>query len=281
MTKQNVSNPFSRDETATQADVQQPIQRARVIDVDKHPDTGYHKVDVVTHTEASPYTAHVLAPVIGCVWVPKEGQDVQVMFDAAEQPWVLGAWYPRDRVDEGSFIELPDYEPGDIRLGNDSGSHVTVYDDGVIDIKTDGQQEVNIDHQTALLHLSSDYTITTTDNYEQLPFDLIDDDGEGLKDGNGFTVKAGGFHRIQLDIEIEAGGQGNLYTAAVFVNGVEEKRKIIQSTQNAPVSVDVNTLKDLNKGDTVTAQVKKDGSSDRIVTSNQAATAFHIQRSGI
>jgi hypothetical protein len=131
MARQNPSNPYSQDPEHTAKDVSMPLQKARVLDAKGMPDgNGFHTVRIKVYGDESPYMAPVLTPMVGSVWVPQAGEDVAVMFGAGDKPWVIGSWYPVDRVDDGT-IDLPDYEPGQIRIGNDEG-YIGVAADGTI-----------------------------------------------------------------------------------------------------------------------------------------------------
>lgn len=144
MARDNPSNPYTQDPQHTLKDVPMPVQKARVMKATGMPDgDGFHTVKVRVYGDEAPCQAPVVAPMFGSVWVPKEGEDVAVIFGNADKPWVIGAWYPLDRV-ENDEVDLPAYTPGDIRLGNESGAHVTVGDDGSINIVAADGQEVNI-----------------------------------------------------------------------------------------------------------------------------------------
>lgn len=144
MAKDNPTNPFSRDPDRVKKDVPMPISKAKVMAVKDHPDQfGFHVVRIRVYGDGATYLSPVIAPAHGSVWLPKEGQDVAVIFGHSDKPWVIGAWYAIDRVEDGD-VKLPSYEPGDLRLGNESGAHVTVKDDGSISIVSTNGQEVSI-----------------------------------------------------------------------------------------------------------------------------------------
>lgn len=145
MARNNPSNPFTQDPQHTQKDIPMPISKARVLDAGDHPeDSAFHTVKIQVYGDQASYIAPVLAPMFGSVWIPKSGTDVAVIFGANDKPWVIGAWYPLDRVQNGE-VDLPDYEEGDIRLGNESGAHVTVKDNGDVVIKSGPDGDVFID----------------------------------------------------------------------------------------------------------------------------------------
>lgn len=144
MAKNNPSNPYTSDASHTQREVQMPIQKARVVSAKSKDERGFHTVRITVYGDNAPYDAPVLTPIIGSTWVPKEGSDVAVVFGADDKPWVVGSWYAADRVEDGN-VDLPSYNPGDLRLGNESGAHVTVEADGDVRIESNSDGDVYID----------------------------------------------------------------------------------------------------------------------------------------
>ena len=144
MTTKNPSNPYSSDANHTSKEVQMPISKARVVDVKDSVDNGFHTVRIKVYGDGTSYVAPVITPVIGSVVVPKKGDDVAVVFDSADDAWVIGSWYAVDRVDNDD-INLPEYEEGDVRIGNDSGSHITIKNNGDILIDSNNNSDVIID----------------------------------------------------------------------------------------------------------------------------------------
>jgi hypothetical protein len=126
-----------------------PMQKAKVIGVDDHPDErGFHtvKIRVYGSPEEQTFRAPVIVPHKGDVTVPERGDDVLVMFGPNDKPWVVGYWYAIDRAqDNGSGVEVPDYEEGDRIIGNGSGSHIVIESDGDIRINTNSDGDVYID----------------------------------------------------------------------------------------------------------------------------------------
>jgi hypothetical protein len=143
MARNNPSNPHTRESEHTAKDVQQAITKARVKDVNTSAEGGVHTVRVQPYGTNSSFIAPVLMPVQGCVWLPEQGTDVAVMFTKENKPWVIGSWYASDRINAGN-VELPDYEEGDLRLGNSTGSHVTIKSDGDIIIDSADDSDVII-----------------------------------------------------------------------------------------------------------------------------------------
>jgi hypothetical protein len=76
------------------------------------------------------------------VWLPEEGDDVAVLFSKEGKPWVVGSWYAADRLESGN-VELPEYEEGDLRVGNSAGSHVTLKSNGDVEIEAAGEVYIN------------------------------------------------------------------------------------------------------------------------------------------
>lgn len=144
MTKKNPSNPFSNDDARTKRDVPPPLAKARVTSAIGSADGGFHTVTVSIYGDDSPQQAMVLPTSIGSVHVPKSGQDVAVLFASNEKPWVIAPWYAVNRVQNGE-IDLPDYEPGEHVLGNDTGAEVRIDNNGDIHLNSGPNGSVYID----------------------------------------------------------------------------------------------------------------------------------------
>lgn len=143
--RKNTSNVHDRSPEDTQSDMPLPVQKARVLNANPHPDEdGFHTVTIRIYGDNAPHRAPVLMPMPGCVWVPKEGQDVAVLHGNGDKPWVIGSWYALDRVEDGE-VDIPDYTPGDIRIGNESGAHVVVEDGGDVRLNSSSDGSVYID----------------------------------------------------------------------------------------------------------------------------------------
>lgn len=283
MARDNPTNPFTQDPQHTSKDVQMPISKARVMASKGMPDgNGYHSVRIRVYGDQSTYVAPVVTPMPGSVWVPKEGTDVAVLFDTSDKPWVIGAWYAFDRVEDGDVF-MPDYEPGDIRIGNHTESHVTVHDDGHISVVTPDNERVDIDHQSAAVYLSNDYDVPDGNTYYKIPFDTVEADDEQLFQPatNDIKVKADGLHDLTASVEIPSPKQNNLYTIAIFVNGTEEKRVSRQSANNEPMSVQVTTMERLDAGDVVDIRLRQNSNGDRTVLGSDKTTEFDVRRAGI
>jgi hypothetical protein len=285
MGRKNTSNPHDADPDVFHKETNMSVQKARVMAVNGMPDdNGFHTVRIEVYGDDAPYTAPVITPMYGCVWVPEAGTDVAVIFSEADKPWVIGSWYAVDRVDEND-IDIPDYEPGDIRIGNRSGSHVTVKKNGSIQVRTAEQQIVNIDHQSGTAYMGSDYTLPGDDLYYKLPFDTRDqnDDPEALFDATekSYTVRDAGIHRIETTAEVASAGQNNSYQISVFKNDTEFKRRSRQSSVNEPLSLSVDTQRYFEEGDEIDIRMKQNSGSDKIVASERVTTEFSIARKGI
>lgn len=283
MARNNPSNPYTRDPAHTAQDVPMPVKKAKVMSAGDHPeDHAFHSVTIRVYGDNAPYVAPVITPMFGSVWVPKEGQDVAVIFGESDKPWVIGAWYPVDRVEDGA-VELPDYEAGDIRLGNESGSHATIHDDGSISLATGDHQVIDIEHHSGTAYQSSDYIVTTTDNYELVPFDTKTSDPQNMFDESNyeFNVRHDGDYKIWGQVEMDPAVDKTTYTLAIFVNGVEVKRKRQQGGKDAPLSVEVREFGKLDAGDTVDARFKTDATADVTLHGSEAGTDFRLERTGI
>jgi len=282
MARDNPSNPFTQDPNHTSKDVQMPISKARVVSAKGHPEqNGFHSVRIRVYGDESTYLAPVLMPIPGCVWVPDEGTDVAVMFNQADKPWVIGSWYALDRVEDGN-VDLPDYEPGDLRLGNNTGSSVTVYQDGHIGIITDGHERVDIDNQSAAVYLSEDYD-APPNGYTKIPFDAVEEDREDLfrPATNDIEIRADGLHRITTSAEVPTPGQNNTYSLGIFVNGTIEKRISRQSATNERMSIQVTTEQRLETDDIVDVRFRNESGQTRTILGSQVTTDLSIRRAGI
>lgn len=145
MTKKNISNPHSRDSNETKKDVPMPISKAKVESSYSHPDgNGFHTVGITVYGDTAPYDAPVIPMTVGSAWIPKPGTDVAVLFGADDKPWVIGPWYAVDRVEDDE-LDIPQYEPGEVVLGNDTGSHIRIDNDGNIHLNTSDSGDVFID----------------------------------------------------------------------------------------------------------------------------------------
>lgn len=143
MTRANPSNPFSNDPGHTRKDVPMSIQRAKVIN-SRPSDERVHQVTIRVFGDEAPYEAMVIPQAIGSVWIPKENTDVAVIFGEADTPWVIGPWYAEDRVVMGE-VDMPDYEPGELVLGNHTDSEIRVDNNGDIHINSGSDGDVYID----------------------------------------------------------------------------------------------------------------------------------------
>jgi len=145
MGKDNPMNPHTRDENQTKREVTLPFTKARVEAAGSHPeDEAYHTVRVRIYGENHSRSAPVLPPTIGGAYVPRENEDVAVIFDSSNEPWVVGPWYAIDRV-ENSEVEMPEYEPGEVVLGNHTGANIRIDNNGDIHLNSSDDGSVYID----------------------------------------------------------------------------------------------------------------------------------------
>lgn len=279
MSKDNPQNPYTRDETATRADLPLPVQRATVIDAQ---DNALHRATVQIYGTSTTENAAVLAPMYGSIWVPDEGTDVLVLYGADDTPYILGAWYAEDRV-EGGYVDVPDYSAGDLRLGNNTGSHVTLSsEDNSIQIITEGNAPVDIDVQSAAVELSGTQTIPANDEWVKVEFDTIIDDNDNLWDDPNYEMEArfGGLYQIHADVLWPNAGSNKSYQLGVFLNGELIKQKFGQSATNKPLSMDVFTNELLDNGDRLDIRVQNNGNESRDIDGGPVTTEFSINRTG-
>lgn len=283
MARNNPSNPYTKEPNHTSKDVQMPIAKAKVVSVKGHPEqNGFHSARIKIYGDESTHLAPVLAPAPGSVWVPSKGTDVAVLFSQNDKPWVVGSWYALDRIEEGT-VDLPAYRPGDIRMGNETGAHMTAHHDGSVSIKTPENQPVNIDHHSASMKMSADQNVSSDGTYHRIAFDTAEDDADDLfnPSDNSVTIRSDGLHDVLATVEVPDPGQNNRYTLAFFNNGTEFKRKSNQSVENDILSVDVRTTRTLSNGDVIDVRLKQDSGSAKTINSDFAATEFSIERHGI
>lgn len=280
MARDNPSNPYTRDRNHTSKDIQMPISKARVVDARCDDCNGLHTVRIRVYGDGTSYLAPVLTPMIGSVWIPSKGDDVAVLFTQSDKPWVIGSWYALDRVEDGD-VDLPSYEVGDIRLGNHSGSHVTVHEDGRISIRTAEQQRVDIDSQTASIEKTTDQIISGDDTFEIIEYNSEKYDDVDLYNIDTFTLKADGSYNITASCLFPNAGQNNTYNIGLFVNDELVKRKARQSVVKEELSLDISYNGKLSDGDTVTARVRQDSGSDKTLLGDPRTNDFTVRRDGI
>jgi hypothetical protein len=283
MTTKNPSNPYTADDNHTSKRVQMPVSKAEVLESYGMPDgNGFHTARISVYGDETSFVAPVITPMIGSVWVPKEDDDVAVIFNRSGEAFIIGSWYALDRVDSGD-IDLPDYEIGDLRLGNESGSHVTINNDGSIKIQTSETQPINIDHQSATAFMSADQSVGGDDQYYKINFDTDQGDENDIfiENQNYFKILSDGDHTVKTSIEIPLPGQNNRYTIALFRNGSLFKRKNRQSAVNDELSVDLDVSRSFDNGDIIDVRLRQDSGSAKTVNSAKEASEFSIKRHGI
>jgi hypothetical protein len=283
--KNNPSNEFSRDEVATQRETPSPLQKARVVSVNDHPEEdGFHTVRVRVYGSPSEqvFTAPVLTPHKGDVTVPERGDDVAVMFGPNDKPWMIGFWYASDRVADGT-LTLPDYEEGDRIIGNGSNSFMSISNDGTITIKTGGDQAIDIDRQDAIAYLSTAQSIPGDDQFYKIEFDTVEHDENDLLDlsTHDATLLHGGAYSIASTVAIPSPGQNNRYTITVYVNGVRKKRKSRQSAVNEELSLDIELNQRLSSGDVVDIRIRQNSGSSKSLNGTSETSVFNIEREGV
>lgn len=277
------------DEEQVRKAVPMPVQKAKVIQVPDHSHEegearGYHQVYVKLYYDQSQERATVLTGKQGDVSLPEEGEDVYVLFGAADKPLVLGSFYPvDDEYGDPNLENVPEYSEGDRIIGNGSGSYFGIRDDGSIEILTEGTKPVNIHFQASVTYLGTDQTVAGDDTYYIVQYDTKESDPEDLFDTSTheFTPRHDGWYEAEASCEIPAAGQNNRYTLAIFVNGTLEKRKSRQSAVNQELSLDVKLNKELEADDVVDARIKQDSGSSKTIAGLSETTEFTIERKGI
>lgn len=132
----NNSNPFDLNREAVRnKGYQQDVVRAEVLEVLP----ASHAVRVKPRGEAIPIIAPVLTLMEGSYTLPKEGQRVLLLYVTDNTPVVIGSMYLSDGV------QPPDLDKQDIRIGNGSGSHITIESNGDVRIQSNDDSSVYID----------------------------------------------------------------------------------------------------------------------------------------
>jgi len=282
MAKNNPINPESRDENRTKADIPRGLTKARVLSTPSHPDElGYHTVTVQVYNSGEVFDANVLMPMAGCVWVPSEGNDVQVLFNEGGSPWVIGSWYAKNRVQDGD-VELFDYEDGTIRLGNETGSRIEVRPNGDIELITTGNRPVGIDVQSASVQSSTPQTISGDDVWEKVAWDVVEDDQDNLFQSadNSLLARFGGLYHIHGSVSWPNPKQSNKYEIGIFVNDVLQKYTVRQSANNIEMTTQVHTDELLESGDVIDIRVRQDSGSGKDTNGSEVTDEFTVNRTG-
>lgn len=269
----NNSNPHKLDADRVRREgIDSYVSRATVLD--RLP--SIHSVRVNPRDENSPFVAPVLTPNTNSYALPSEGSRVMLLYITDGQPIVLGGIYLLDGDSP------PDTADDDYVIGNESGSSMTVHEDGHISLVTEGVEKVDIDHQSASVFLDTDQ-IVSSNGYTKIEFDSIEDDKEGLfrPDTYDIQTRSEGLHKVSASIEIPAAGQNNSYSLAIFVNGVENKRVTRQSAINEPLSLQVITQVRLDANDVIDIRLSNNSGSDKTVLGSGVTTEFDVQRAGI
>lgn len=269
----NNNNPYDLDqEQVRDKGTDNGVVRATVLDT--MPET--HTVRVNPRGDNAPVIAPVLTPTYGSQTLPQAGERVMLLYVAENTPICLGSIYLLDGV------QPPNGENGDLILGNDSGSAMTVHEDGRISLITDEKQPIDIDNQSASVYLGTDYSVPDN-GYTKVPFDVVKSDAEELfrPDTHDFQTSVYGLYGISASVEIPSAGQNNSYTLAIFVNNEEKKRVTRQSAVNAPLSVQVTASEYLDTGDIIDIRIENNSSSNKTITGSDLTTDFNIRREGI
>jgi hypothetical protein len=277
--KKNPSNPADINTEEVRDVSPKAFERARVLDVDGDTD-GAHTATIKLYDSGSQTVAPILTSAFGDVSLPAEDTDVIVMFGENDQELIIGSWYPPDRVVRGQ-ITLPDYNAGDRVVGNGSGSVVRIYDDGTIDLTTEGTKPLNTDHQSASAYLDSAQTITANSE-QRVEFNAVSHNSEGLYDTSTYetVLLNDGEYEIKSTVEIAAAGQGNTYTLRIYHNSTVIKRSYRQSSVDDPLTLRVSTNAILSAGDSIYVTLENGSNKDRTLNGDDIGTEFDIRRIG-
>jgi len=270
----NNKNPYALDQDNVRAaSWDHDVVRAEVLDV--LPKS--HAVRVQPRGEAIPIIAPVLTLTNGSLTLPEKGQRVVLLYVTDNTPVALGGMYL------GDGKSPPDAQEGDLILGNSTGSTMKIHEDGHITISTAGTPPIDVDHQSASVYLGTDFSAPSGGVYTKVPFDTTEDDQENLfrPSTNDIKVKADGLHRITTSVEIPTAGQNNSYSLAIFINGIEQKRVSQQSSVNAPLSIQLTTMKRLDKEDVIDVRIQNNSGTNRTVLGSSTTTEFDVRRAGI
>lgn len=272
MTNNRNPNNLKRREVQQKS---QDIDVVRATVMDTIPEI--HSVRVNPRGDNAPFIAPVVTPIYGSQTLPDVGERVMVLFLTATSGIVLGSVYLIDGDDP------PNIDIGSIRIGNDTGSHVTVRDNGAIKISTGSFQPIDIDHQSGSVRMSTDQVIPGDNTYTKVNFDTEQDDPEELfnPSTNQFIVRHEGQHRVESTVEIEAAGQNNRYTIAIFADGSPVKRKNKQSAVNEAMSINISTTRRFFDDTTLDIRMRDNSGSPKTINSDSVATEFSIERHGI
>jgi len=236
-----------------------------------------HSVRVNPRGDSAPFVAPVVAPMYGSQTLPDVGERVMVLFLTATSGIVLGSVYLLDGEDP------PNKNGGDLVFGNDTGSHVTIHEDGHISVITEGTQRVDVDHQAASAYLDTNYSLPSGGTYNKVPFDTIEDDPEGLFNtaNNSIEVLSEGLYHISASTELATPKQNNQYQIAIFINGVERKRISKQSAVNEPLSLQVQTQVNIDAESVIDIRMSNNSGTSRIVLGSPVTTEFNVRRAGV
>jgi len=271
----NNSNPHDVDgEQVRNKSRDNDVVRATVIDV--IPDI--HSVRVNPRGDNAPTVAPVLTPMYGMQMLPQEKERVTLLYITENVPVVIGGVYLADGPNP------PQADEGDAVFGNESGSAVTVHEDGHISVVTEGRQAVDIDHQSASVSLEGANQTIAAGDTDIIQFDTVEEDLEdiwNLDNDYKMTARADGLHRLTASVALPSPGQNNIYEIRIFVNNVEEKRVTRQSAVNEEMSLQVTTMERLETGDKVDIRVTNNSGASREILADDITTEFDFRRAGI
>jgi len=277
--KKNPSNPADVNKGEVRQVSPKSFEKARVIEL-RDRDEGFHTAVVKLYDSGGQTTAPVLTQAYGDVALPEENTDVMVMFGERGEEIIIGSWYPIDRVLENQ-IQLAEYNAGDRIVGNGTASYLRIHSDGTVDLKTDDDSPINIDHQSFSAYLSGTQTIGNNSE-AKIQFNEVRNNAEGMFDTatHEATVLDGGIFRATGTAEIQNAGQNKQYVLRIRNQDGVIKRLYAQSTNKAPLTLQISTTIDLDANDTVWLTIENRSSSSREVNGGQIGSEFEMRRLG-
>jgi len=276
--KGNSANPFTTNPTEVESITTKPPEKGEVVSVGTN---QLHTATVKLYESGGQKTFPVLVPSYGDVSLPQVGTDVRVVYDHANNGFVIGSEYMADRIQRGETT-IPQYSEDDRVVGNASESFIRVGGDGHIDIRSEANKPVNVDSQTITVVQSSDQSVPNDGSWTTVQYDTVKLGREKLFSGADSIVPLyDGLYTINATVEIQNAGQHFLYGIAIFVNNTIVKRKFKQSSVASPLSFDITVDENVSANDSITIALQNNSNSSRTILGNPTATDFSVKRLGL
>lgn len=276
--KGNSANPFQSNPTEVEHIATKPPEKGEVISVG---DNELHTATVKLYESGGQKTFPVIVPAYGDVALPQVGTDVRVVYDHADNGFVIGGEYMADRIQRGETT-IPNYTAGDRIVGNETESFIRIGADGHIDIRTEGNKPVNVDSQSVTVTHTTDQSVADTGAWVTVAYDTVKHGREVLFNGNSDIVPLyDGLYTIDATVEIQNAGQNFAYALAIFVNDTLVKRKFKQSVNAEPLSIDIHSDENVTAGDSISIRIQNNSNQSRIIGGDATATDFSVNRHGL